>query len=80
MVVGQILEYAAQLWGMGYEEFEGLMTKDGDPLLTDIRAESWSEFHRSSLFRCKFSVCRRRLLRARLQFAKQVFLTALLRR
>lgn len=36
MVVGQILEYASQLWGMDYEEFVGLMTKEGDPPLSDI--------------------------------------------
>jgi hypothetical protein len=52
MVVGQILEYAAQLWGMDPEEFEGLLTTDSGFSLTElvrqrVDANTWSEesFH-----------------------------------
>jgi hypothetical protein len=47
MVVAQILEYAAQLWGMDFEEFDRLMRSDSDlPLIGTVRQSAttdWSE-------------------------------------
>lgn len=42
MVVAQILEYAAQLWGMDYEEFDGLLSADSDEDLADLVREKAS--------------------------------------